>query len=206
MSAALQEVSRSRSNMIGSVLVYLIVVILIFGVLGVTMVSLFTTASTSSATPNDARRAYNLAESGTRYAFSQLRENEFEENTIIALNSTTYNVANAGSFTINVFSPWFESLSEQVSGPYTLNVAEGELPEGFVVPRNSNVWAINFEYLEADTDNTGARSLVTAYTRVDDTTLTVNLSGDFNVSSGERVCLAVMPANTQGPLASGSDL
>ncbi len=82
----------------GSVLVYLIVVILIFGILGVTMVSLFTTASTSSATPNDARRAYNLAESGTRYAFSELRENEFEEDTIIALNSTTYNVTDAGSF------------------------------------------------------------------------------------------------------------
>ena len=121
MSPALREVSRSHSNMIGSVLVYLIVLILIFGVLGVTMVSLFTTASTSSATPNDARRAYNLAESGTRYAFSELRENEFEEDTFIALNSTTYNVADAGSFTINVMSPWFESPSEQEGSHYTLH-------------------------------------------------------------------------------------
>lgn len=47
--------SQSPSNMAGSVLVYLIVVILIFGVLGVTTVSLFTTTTTSSATPNDAR-------------------------------------------------------------------------------------------------------------------------------------------------------
>ncbi len=161
MPDTLLKSRRARIAAKGSVLVYLIVVILIFGILGAAMVSLFTTASTSSATPNDARRAFNLAESGTRYAFSELRENEFEEDTIIALNSTTYNVADAGSFTINVFSPWFESPSEQKTGPsYTLNVPEGELPEDFFVPYdsnapdNSNVWAINFEYLEEDTDDT----------------------------------------------------
>ena len=108
----------------GSVLVYLIVVILIFGVLGVTMVSLFTTASTSSATPNDARRAFNLAESGTRYAFSELRHNDFAEATINDLNSTTYNVTDAGSFSLRVFSLWFwsQSPSDQTSNPFTLNI------------------------------------------------------------------------------------
>ena len=84
----------------GSVLVYLIVVILIFGILGVTMVSLFTTATTSSATPNDARRACSMAESATRYAFSELRDNDFDVSTINDLNSTTYNVTDAGSFLI----------------------------------------------------------------------------------------------------------
>ena len=93
ISASLREARRSLSNKIGSVLVYLIVVILIFGVLGVTMVSLFTTATTSSATPNDARRACAMAESATRYAFSELRANDFDKNTIDDLNSTTYNIA-----------------------------------------------------------------------------------------------------------------
>jgi hypothetical protein len=191
----------------GSVLVYLIVVILIFGVLGVTMVSLFTTASTSSATPNDARRAYNLAESGTRYAFSELRDSDFDNATINDLNSTTYNLTNAGSFSLRVFSLWFESPSVQEGSNYTLtlNSPAGILPLGSFVPFNSNVWIINFEYLET-TDDTRTRSPISAYTRVNDTTLTISVSGDFNVSTDERVIIGVMPATTQGPLATGADL
>lgn len=104
LSAAFQEVSRSLSSMTGSVLVYLIVVILIFGVLGVTMVSLFTTATTISATPNHARRACFMAESATRYAFSELRDKDFAEDTINDLNSTTYNVTDAGSFSISALN------------------------------------------------------------------------------------------------------
>jgi hypothetical protein len=133
----------------GSVLVYLIVVILIFGVLGVTMVSLFTTASTSSATPNNARRAFNLAESGVRYAFSELRHNNFAEATINNLNSTTYNATGAGNFALRVFSLWFESQSpsDQSSNPYTFNIPKGLWPTDFKDIADSNVWVINFEYL-----------------------------------------------------------
>ncbi len=203
---ALPQAGRPQNASRGSVLVYLIVVILIFGVLGVTMVSLFTTATTSSATPNDSRRAYNLAESGTRYAFSELRENDFDEATFNALNSTTYNVTDAGNFSLKAFSLWFESPSIQSSGPYTLNIPKGRLPLDFNVPDNSNVWIINFEYLEADTDNLSARSPVTTYTRIDDTTARFNIAGGFNASTGERVCLGVMPTTTQGPLAAGADL
>ena len=170
------------------------------------MVSLFTTASTSSATPNDARRAFNLAESGTRYAFSELRDNDFDAATFNALNSTTYNVTDAGSFSLRAFSLWFESPSNQTNGPYTLNIPKGMLPLDFDVPDNSNVWIINFEYLEADTDNLGARSPVTTYTRIDDTTARFNIAGGFYVSTGERVSLGVMPATSQGPLTEGADL
>ena len=115
----------------GSVLVYLIVVILIFGVLGVTMVSLFTTATTSSATPNDARRACYMAESATRYAFSELRDNDFDDATINDLNSTTYNVTDAGSFSIRAFSLWFESTFNPNQQPIYLNMPKGRLPLDF---------------------------------------------------------------------------
>ena len=189
----------------GSVLVYLIVVILIFGMLGVTMVSLFTTTTTSSATPNDARRAFNMAESGVRYAFSELRDYDFAEATINRLNSTTYNLADGGSFSIRAFSLWFESPSDQSSNPYTLNIPRGRLPLDFIVPANSNIWIINFEYLDT-TDLTGARSIVSAYNRVNDSTLRINVIGDFNVSTGERLCLGVMPSTSQGPLTAGADL
>jgi hypothetical protein len=202
---ALPQEGRPQNASRGSVLVYLTVVILIFGILGVTMVSLFTTATTSSATPNDARRAYNLAESGTRYAFSELRDNDFEVSTINDLNSTTYNVTDAGSFSIRAFSLWFESPSKQNGNPYTLNIPKGRLPLDSFVPVNGNVWLINFEYLET-TDDLGSRSPISAYTRVDDTTATFNILGSINVSTGERVCLGVMPAITQGPLTTGADL
>jgi hypothetical protein len=79
------------------------------------------------------------------------------------------------------------------------------MPLDFVVPANSNVWLINFEYL-VDTDFTGARSPISAYTRVNDTSATVNLSGDFNVSPNERIGLGVMPATTQSSLNEGGDL
>jgi len=203
--SAFREVSPIHSNQTGSVLVYLIVVILIFGVLGATMVSLFTTATTSSATPNDARRACMMAESAIRYAFSQLRDNDFAEGTINDLNSTTYNVTDAGSFSIRAFSLWFQSSSTQSSNPYTFTIPKGRLPLDFIVPVNRNVWIINFKYLE-NTDDTRTRSPISTYTRVDDTTAIFNLSGNLNVSTDEKVCLGVMPTTTQGPLNAGADL
>ena len=63
-SAELQTIERTAASLQGNVLVYLVLVVLIFGVLGVTIASLFSSATTSSATPNDARRAYYVAESG----------------------------------------------------------------------------------------------------------------------------------------------
>ena len=169
------------------------------------MVSLFTTSTTSSATPNDARRACFMAESAARYAFSELRDNDFAVGTINDLNSTTYNVTDAGSFSIRAFSLWFQSSSTQTSNPYTFTIPKGRLPLDFVAPANSNVWTINFKYL-VNTDDTRTRSPIIAYTRVDDSTLTFNVDGDFNVSGNEKICLGIMPATTQGPLTAGADL
>ena len=50
------QFKKPASNSNGNILVYIVVVILIFGVLGVSLVSLFSTATQSGATPNDARR------------------------------------------------------------------------------------------------------------------------------------------------------
>jgi hypothetical protein len=97
----------------GNVLIYVVVLMLIFGVLGVVMVSLFTSTTASTVTRNDSRRANYMAESGVRYASSELRKADFEENIIIdPLNTLTYTVSGEGSFNINIFSPWFDSNSE----------------------------------------------------------------------------------------------
>jgi hypothetical protein len=206
ISSAFQDVSPMHLNHTGSVLVYLIVVILIFGVLGATMVSLFTTATTSSATPNDARRACFMAESATRYAFSELRDNDFSEDTLNVLNSTTYSLTDAGSFSIRAFGQWFESPSNQNANTYTLiTPTNGRLPQDFSIPANRNVWVINLEYRE-DTDDTGSRSPVSAYTRVDARTVAIDVDGDFNVKKSDEVGFGVIPAFTQGSLAAGDDL
>jgi hypothetical protein len=192
--------------MTGSVLVYLIVLILIFGILGVTMVSLFTTASTSSATPNDARRACLMAESAIRYAFSELRNTGFSEDTLNDLNSINYSVTDAGGFSIRAFGLSFDSPSKQTTNTYTLIVPKnGKLPLDFAIPVNRNVWVINFEYLE-NTDATGSRSPVSAFTRVDPITLDINVDGDFIIRGRKKALFGVMPTFTQGPLAAGDDL
>jgi hypothetical protein len=189
----------------GTVLVYVVVLMLIFGILGVVMVSLFSSSIASSITRNDSRRARYMAESGTRYAFSELRKADFDLNFMInTLNATTYNIGGTESFTINVFSPWFESSADQtipgLGGDLSLNVPIGELPDDFTLPA-SGVYAINYEYTgNRLADESGSWALVTGF---DENTMTLTLDDDFNASSGERVCLAVLskwPKVINGPI------
>ncbi len=178
----------------GSVLVYLVVLILIFGILGAAMVSLFTTSSTSSATRNDARRAFYMAESAVRYAFSELRHSSFSPAVFNALNTTTYNAKDAESFTINAFSPWFASAKLQILSAgniLELTVPTGKIPPGFTIPDGSRI--INFEYTDPTID--GAKSQIANYTRIDDRTLQLTVSDQFNAAKGERVCLLFSPSH-----------
>ncbi|MEA1988798.1 MAG: hypothetical protein U9N57_06285, partial [Pseudomonadota bacterium] len=136
-------------NAAGNVLIYVVVLMLIFGVLGVVMVSLFTSTTASTVTRNDSRRARYMAESGVRYASSELRKADFEEDIIIdPLNTLTYTVSGAGSFNINIFSPWFDS-NASVDSPadISLSVPLGELPDDFTAPNGAGVWVVNYDYI-----------------------------------------------------------
>ncbi|MGD8335198.1 MAG: hypothetical protein PVF11_16125, partial [Desulfobacterales bacterium] len=195
----------------GNVLIYVVVLMLIFGTLGVAMVSLFSTSTASTATRNDTRRAIYMAESGMRYAFSEIRKAFSELSSITAvqdfmndpLNATTYTIPAAGSFTINVFTPWFESLSNQgfVSGPGTLSLEMpvGALPIGYSIP-TSNVYAVNWRYTkDSPADESGSWAPVTGF---DEKSLTLTLSDDFFASrpktdEGEEICLAVRPKSNK---------
>ena len=57
----------------GSILVFLIVLMVIFTILGVGMISMFGTSVMSVFASNNARRAGYLAESGLRYTISEAR-------------------------------------------------------------------------------------------------------------------------------------
>mgnify|MGYP006862973081 CR=1 FL=1 len=115
-------------------LIYVVVLMLIFGVLGVVMVSLFISTTASTVTRNDTRRARYMAESGMRYAFSEMRKTDFDLNHMInTLNTITYQIGGTESFTINVFSPWFEYDSIDGSD-LTLNVPNaGKIPNNFLL-------------------------------------------------------------------------
>ncbi len=191
----------------GSVLAYLVVVILIFGVLGVIIVSLFTTSTTSSATPNDARRADYIMESAIRYATSELRNTNFATATVDALNNRTYNVAPSGSFTVNVFGPWFDFVSYDGSD-LSLTVPEGKIPEGFSIP--VGLWYVNYDHIGTNFNLTSTRNSVKSGSTATpgNTTLVIKTSGDFIANPGERICLAVKPEQSKSPqtLSEGGNL
>ncbi|MDB4442100.1 PQQ-binding-like beta-propeller repeat protein [bacterium] len=202
-------------SMKGSVLVYLIVVILIFGVLGVTMVSLFTSAIISSATPNDARRAFYIAESGVRYALSRIRNANFHQDLIEDINQTTaFTLDDGSSFTVNVFSPWFISTTGQINpgvNPFTLTVPnEGKIPEGFSIP-DADVALVNWNTFRGTPPPSNSYADITdSTTTAEATSLTITLEtspdDDLQTSAGDTVCLAVQPTDSDILLQEGEDI
>ena len=199
-------------------LIYVVVLMLIFGVLGVIMVSLFTSSTASTVTRNDTRRAIYMAESGMRYAFSELRKADFDEDFIInTLNTITYKIGGTESFSINVFSPWFESSGNQSisSSPpdLALNVPIGEVPANYTIPIQpaspNNIYAVNYEFVRLN-PTAGGVAEITGYNIPPGppplTALTLALKDDFNASADERIAFAVQPATGQDINTDGVNL
>jgi hypothetical protein len=187
----------------GSVLVYIVVLMLIFGFLGATMVSLFSTSVTSSATPNENRRALYISESGIRYAMSELQNNDFSKATTTRLNNLTYNMDQAGSFKLNIFSPWFESVGIYDSATdgqtISVRVPEGVLPPGYLASLPANItgfFLVNYNYIDTTKPprpQSTAFSPITAITGSTPTSLTITLANDFVAGHNEKVAMAVSP-------------
>ena len=192
----------------GNVIAYIAMVLIIFGVLGGVMASLLTSSMTSSATPNYSRRALYMTEAGMRYGLSELRNSEFATSVIDTLNTTTYTLDPIESFTLNIFGPWFDSPSDHSAGNLTLKAPEGKIPQNFNIPADS--WVVNFEYFgDTLSTSTAVRDRISGFSRIDDTTLEIQMTGDFIASRGERVCLAVLASSdfpTQTLNNEGEDL
>ncbi|MCF8079435.1 MAG: PQQ-binding-like beta-propeller repeat protein [Desulfobacterales bacterium] len=138
----------SQNN--GSVLIYIIVVMMVFGLLGAAMVAMFSSATMmSTGTPNSARQARYLAESGMRYAISKIRNEGYDA--IEDLNDKEkYTLSESGEFDLNIFGKWFEAASDY---PGTANI-ELSIPEGvapgediFSVPVSSPMYPSVKSYL-----------------------------------------------------------
>ncbi len=203
----------------GSVLIYIVVVMLIFGFLGAGMVSLFTSSTMmSSGIPNHARDAEYLAEAGMRYAISELRNNGYTKGTISTLNSTTYTLDDAGSFTLNVLGKWFTidqathpaGYNNTISGTISLDVPQGTFPSDqisasdFDIP-GSNIHLVNLESYRDSIIYTGDPTLYTApVTGVTYSSINIDLSDSFQAYQDEPVCIAVTSATSQTPAAGGN--
>jgi len=195
----------------GSILISLLVTMTILSALGAAMLPLFSSSTMSSTSSNDARKALYMAESGLRYALSELRNSGFSTNAVNELNSTTYSLDDGGTFTINVFGIEFESPSNQtlpLGGTLSLVAPVGKMPEGFSIPATS--WVVNLKSLRDALIFGGTPDTFTAQVqisnRVSDTELNVTINHEFNVDVNDLVCLAVRPSSTQNALDSGSTL
>ena len=158
-----QKFSKPLSNAYGNIMVYMVVVIVIFGVLGVSLVSLFSTSTQSGATSNDAKRARYIAESGIRYALSEIRHTGNFLNTAQKLNQTaSFALGKNGSFTVDVFSPGLISAENKwifISDSLSLDVPySGEFPDGFNIPNVSIVHWGNFSGASPPSDSYAAIS------------------------------------------------
>ena len=207
---------RLTSDNQGTLLVYLVVVLLIFGVLGVSLVSLFTTSTSSSATPNDAKRALFIAESGIRYALSEIRNSPDLETAAELLNTTAeFKLGKNGSFTADVFSPGLQSANNYSyggsGGSLILDVPySGKFPEDFDVNNAVNdVYIVNW----LDFKGTTATILPNSYALVTSSPdpggaadVTLDVGDNINAGQGDTICFALLVTDAQTNIPKGSSI
>jgi len=186
----------------GSILVYVIVVMTIFGLLGAAMVAMFSSATMmSTGTPNYARQARYLAESGMRYAVGQLRTDGYRPSVIDRLNDTAYSISGVGGFDLNVFGKWFEAAADysQPSGTIALTIPDGAWVEGFAVP--AGAYLVNLEsyrdsiYFGGGAATANASAQIRTAPDLSTSPFTVTLLDDFqaDASQGHRILVALKP-------------
>ena len=186
------------------------------------MVSLFSTSIGSSATANESRRAFYLAEAGLRYGLSELRQKGFSTSNITTLNTTEYKMPPSGNFDITVFGAWFKSPSNQsvASGALSVEIDKGKIPPSFfektlTVP----AFIANLYLVVASLDpgsstqkpNPAEVAKVNGFSHTvgNDTSFTFDLNDNLVVGKDKHICMAFKPLDgtfTPGNSSSYLDL
>ena len=197
----------------GTLLVYMIVVILIFGVLGVSLVSLFKTSTESSATPNDAKRARFIAESGIRYALSEIRNSDDVETAAELLNTTAeFKLGKNGSFSAGVFSPGLKSAQNKIifsSGDLTLDVPySGKFPDDFDVNQAvSNIYIVDWLRFKGTTPPADSYALVTASPDPGGAAdVTLDVGDNYDADLGDTISFALLVTDAETNIGRGSSI
>ncbi|KAB1441546.1 LamG-like jellyroll fold domain-containing protein [Pseudodesulfovibrio senegalensis] len=85
----------------GVAIIYIIIGVVVFGLLGAGIVSFVSTSSVGTAEPDCAKRAQYVAESGIRYAMSEMRaatDSSDADQVLADMNATTYTLADGSTF------------------------------------------------------------------------------------------------------------
>jgi outer membrane protein assembly factor BamB len=179
-------------------------IMVIFAALGAAMLSLFSTSISSSATANESRRAFFLAEAGLRYGLSELRQKGFTTLNITTLNDTIFKMPPSGEFDITVFGAWFKSPSNQsvAGGTLSVEIDKGRIPPSFfenalpaVVPDLYLVVASLDPRSPIQKPNAAEVAKVNgfSYTAGNDTSFTFDLADNFVVGNNKDICMAIQP-------------
>ncbi len=195
----------------GSVLIYIVVVMLVFGFLGAAMISMFNSATMmSTGVPNYSKNSMHLAEAGMRYAVSELRNTGYTADTINTLNTTTYTLDGTGSFTLNVLGKWFETLADYdaSSGTLTLNTPEGQFPSSDISSSDFDIpvgaFVVNLEsFRDAIIYSGNVEDYTAEIQGVTYASIHIDHTDSFKVGQDQPICLAVRSASEQHPSAGG---
>jgi len=128
-------------------MIFIIVAILIVASLGAAVATLFNTSSDSQARPNKVRRAYYLAESGLRYAFSEVRHGTSQETVVSTLNQYTTTLdSGRESFSLALRPYWFKITGTSAtagagSTSITASVPASGLPDDFALASGTRLLA-----------------------------------------------------------------
>jgi outer membrane protein assembly factor BamB len=202
-------VGRTLLNRKGNLLVYMVVVLLIFGVLGVSLVSLFSTTTGSTATPNDAKRARLIAESGIRYALSEIKNSSDIQLAAERLNTTPeFKLGKQGSFSASVFSTGMlsnETGSKTAGQILRLNVPySGQFPSDFTVQDASIVDWVSFNGAPPPAGSFSAYTVSDQQdTYVDITIATLD---DFDADQNATVCFAMLTTDADTRVEQGQSI
>jgi hypothetical protein len=128
----------------GSILVFLIIIMVIFTALGVGMVSLFGTSVLSAFAANSARRAGYLAESGLRYVVSEVRNpgaagpeaklNNIDDGSVSGIWFSTF--PGISRYQVRVYPYWSKTAvgTGAATTTVTATVPNSGFPPGFAIP------------------------------------------------------------------------
>ncbi len=210
------QLGRLISDSRGNLLVYMVVVLLIFGVLGVSLVSLFTTSTGSTATSNDAKRALFIAESGIRYALSEIRNSPDVETAAELLNTTTeFKLGKDGVFTVDVFSPGLRSAQNKTifGSGFTLRL---DVPYGGKFPDDFDVHnAVNDVYIVDWLRFKGTTPPTDSVARIIDpppsdvggaTDVTLTLDDDYDADLTDTICFALLVTDDETNIPRGRSI
>jgi hypothetical protein len=200
------------SHQRGSVLIYLIVLMVMFTMLGVGMMSMFSSSVLSIFAPSSSRRAQYLAESGLRYTISEVRNAlsmAAKEAVLTAIddgsvNGKTFNVvAGMESFNVRVYPYFTKPTAGSGTNIITATVSNSGFPPNFAIPTASDGSNVARLYIGQPYATISSASGATPGSKA----VTYTLSANVTFSTGAMTTLAFPTTNTsQANLVKGSTL